>query len=359
MINDLASYVHSRDVRTKIEKILTCKGEKHFENKSEKFHALEARWAELCETLLMVVSAIQEDAERPADKSGSLEKAPDDPSVVFVVHGRNLEARDAVVRFLRAIQLSPLEWEQAKNLTRKASPSIPDVLDVAFGNAQAVVVLFTPDEIGKLREKYVVSDDTAEDKGPSAQVRPNVFFEAGMAFGRHADRSIIIKFGKCRPFTDISGITIISWDNSAKCRRKLVNALKRAGCPVRDDGEDWLSEGYVDLLELELQSSENTALSDSELGLVKEAKEILKVAINKSDRQISYIQGVSREFVADVEYDNNNPENRIRYISAFKDLMKKELVRHVAGVQYELTAEGCDVAKRLLELDKGTSPAEN
>ena len=39
---------------------------------------------------------------------------------VFVVHGRNAEARNAMFTFLRSIGLKPIEWDQAIALTGKA-----------------------------------------------------------------------------------------------------------------------------------------------------------------------------------------------------------------------------------------------
>src|SRR5881394_258804 len=58
-----------------------------------------------------------------------------DPRNVFVVHGRNVEARTALFRFLRSIGLRPLEWSHTIELTGKAAPYIGEILDVAFTNA--------------------------------------------------------------------------------------------------------------------------------------------------------------------------------------------------------------------------------
>jgi len=60
---------------------------------------------------------------------------------VFVVHGRNEAARRAVLRFLRSIDLNPIEWSEAVQLTGKSAPYIGEVLDAAFGAAQAILVL--------------------------------------------------------------------------------------------------------------------------------------------------------------------------------------------------------------------------
>ena len=71
---------------------------------------------------------------------------------VFVVHGRNDKARIGLFDFLRAIDLRPLEWSDAIALTGKGSPYVGEVLDAAFSNAHAVVVLFTPDDEVRLKD---------------------------------------------------------------------------------------------------------------------------------------------------------------------------------------------------------------
>ena len=75
-----------------------------------------------------------------------------DPRKVLVVHGRSEPARKGLFEFLRAIGLEPIEWSEAIQMTGQASPYIGDVRDVAFGAAQAVVVLQTPDDVAHLHE---------------------------------------------------------------------------------------------------------------------------------------------------------------------------------------------------------------
>ena len=43
---------------------------------------------------------------------------------VFVVHGRDFRARDALFELLRALDLSPIEWGDAVALTGKAAPYV-------------------------------------------------------------------------------------------------------------------------------------------------------------------------------------------------------------------------------------------
>jgi hypothetical protein len=73
------------------------------------------------------------------------------PKGGVLVHGRNKALSDAMFEFLRAIDLKPIEWDRAVELTEEAAPYIGQLLDTAFDHAQAVVVLMTPDEIAYLQ----------------------------------------------------------------------------------------------------------------------------------------------------------------------------------------------------------------
>lgn len=176
------------------------------------------------------------------NRKGELTSSPQpDRKRVFVVHGRNLTARDAMFGFLRAIALQPIEWSQAVAMTGEASPYVGTILDTAFGAAQAVVVLLTPDEITYLRSEYADENDPETRPGP--QARPNVLFEAGMAMGRDAKRTVLVQFGQIRPFTDVVGRHAVRLDNSVAMRKELAQRLATAGCTVDISGDSWLSAG--------------------------------------------------------------------------------------------------------------------
>jgi len=159
---------------------------------------------------------------------------------VFVIHGRDERLRAGVFSFLRAIGLEPQEWPHLLQLTRKSSPYVGEVLDAAFQHVQAVVVLLTPDEAVKLRE------DLRSEKGDSTlgmQPRPNVLFEAGMAFALQPDRTILVQIGDIRNISDIAGRHMVRMDNSHARRQELAEKLRIAGCAVNTTGFDWHSEG--------------------------------------------------------------------------------------------------------------------
>lgn len=164
-------------------------------------------------------------------------------TTVFVVHGRNVAARDAVFAFLRAIGLQPLEWSQALKATGKPSPYVGEILDAAFRTAAAVVVLLTPDDEAMLKPMFLVKHDPSYEKKLTGQARPNVLFEAGMAFGKDANSTVLVQIGDVRPFSDVAGRHVLHLNNSAASRSEFATRLANAGCNVNTTGQDWFNVG--------------------------------------------------------------------------------------------------------------------
>ncbi len=168
------------------------------------------------------------------------------PRVVFVVHGRNVKARDAMFTFLHSIGLYPLEWTEAIQATRKTSPYIGEILDAAFSIAQAIVVLMTPDDEARLRESFRSSGEPTHETELTPQARANVIFEAGMAMGRHLERTILVELGVLRPFSDIGGRHVVRINNTTQLRLELAKRLEAAGCPINLSGTGWHTAGDFD-----------------------------------------------------------------------------------------------------------------
>jgi predicted nucleotide-binding protein len=180
-----------------------------------------------------------------------MDKSAERPAVIWVVHGRNLEIRDAMFAFLRSIGLKPKEWSQAVNEAAKdtgqASPYIFGTLETVLSKCPVVVVLMTPDDEARLREPYRKADDPPYESDLTGQARPNVLFEAGMAMGVLRDRTILVEIGTMRPFTDIGGMLIVRLDNSSQKRQELAERLRKLGCPVETSGYDWHTAGNFEL----------------------------------------------------------------------------------------------------------------
>jgi predicted nucleotide-binding protein len=165
------------------------------------------------------------------------------PDVIFVIHGRNGALRNSMFEFLRAIGLKPLEFSQATSATEHGSPYVGQILDAAFSKAKAVVVLMTPDDEVRLKPEFQSDRDSMNEKQLTGQARPNVLFEAGMAMGRDASRTVLVEVGRLRPFSDIGGRHVIHLDNSTERRQDLAERLKSSGCAVDLSGRDWHKVG--------------------------------------------------------------------------------------------------------------------
>ena len=164
-------------------------------------------------------------------------------NTVFVVHGRNESARKAIFEFLRAIGLKPIEWNQAIKKTGSPSPYVGEILETAFREAASVVVLLTPDDEARLRKSLRKSKDPAFERKLTGQARLNVIFEAGMAFGRNPNSTVIIELGNLRPFSDIAGRHVVHLSNQVTTRQEFATKLANAGCNVDTSGTDWLTAG--------------------------------------------------------------------------------------------------------------------
>jgi predicted nucleotide-binding protein len=142
--------------------------------------------------------------------------------------------------FLRALGLEPVEWEQAVRETGKGAPYNREVVERLFVGTQAVIILLTGDEDVTLRTPFCQS--AGEDR-MRRQARGNVLFEAGMAFGLHPDRTIIVEIGQQDVPSDLVGLNAVRFDGSPEMRDKLKGRLVGARCEVKAAGDDWLRLG--------------------------------------------------------------------------------------------------------------------
>ncbi len=189
-----------------------------------------------------VVRAAIADLERGGRPAAS-GQTTSNPRSVFVVHGRNDALRVSLFTFLRALKLEPLEFSQAIRDTGKAAPYVGEILDSAFQQAQAVVVLLSPDDEVRLSEALWGPSEATIERTLQRQARPNVLFEAGMAFGTHADRTVLVEVGHVKPFSDLGGRHVVRLDDTPQKRQDLADRLELAGCPVDLSGHDWMTAG--------------------------------------------------------------------------------------------------------------------
>lgn len=147
------------------------------------------------------------------------------PARVFVIHGRDMAAVDELTRFLDRLGLEHTKFQEVDNL--RANAFIADIVVDGIKNANVVIGLFTPDEVAALY------DGAGQYMRESArwQARPNVLFEAGVAWGIGREKVILATLGAdVRLFSDVNGINIVRLDEESGPRSmvaKMENILGR------------------------------------------------------------------------------------------------------------------------------------
>ena len=295
-------------------------------------------------------------APSPKQQPRPMEGARD----IFVVHGRNLKARDALFDFLRAIDLHPLEWSEAVQATGKASPYIGEILDAAFSRAHAVIVLLTPDDEARLSKHLQAEGDPPHETELTGQARPNVLFEAGMAMAGNQDRTVLVELGRLRPFSDVAGRHAIRLDNSSQLRQELAQRLKLAGCPVNLDGTDWHTAGdfesAIKLLDLEVANPVVNETREEPIDEQSQLSEDAKELLIEARKDCAGIIMVGKMMVGKMIYTNGkrfgeqgNRRSEARWEQAIEDLFEEGLIDDPAGTGsvFKLTHRGYQLVDSL------------
>jgi predicted nucleotide-binding protein len=94
-----------------------------------------------------------------------------------------------------------------------------------------------------MKDKFLKRGDPPHERKLTGQPRQNVLFEAGMAFGRHPDNTILVEVGKLRPISDLVGRHVVRLTDSIASRHQLLVKLRAVGCSVDDTGDDWQTAG--------------------------------------------------------------------------------------------------------------------
>jgi predicted nucleotide-binding protein len=165
---------------------------------------------------------------------------------IFVVHGRDTKLNEDIFGFLRAIGINPKEWSQAIKDAKGANPNVGEVIHNAMKQVQGVLVVFSPDEEAKLRTKFCSDRDKKYGANKlEPQARPNVIFEAGLALGAHADKTLLVQVGDIREISDIAGKHILHLSDHPASRKELAQRLAtKLKFKVDTSGTSWLSDSF-------------------------------------------------------------------------------------------------------------------
>lgn len=212
-------------------------------------HPLEAKLARMVETIRGAIgtrASSSTGASAKLDRSARPGEAPGvttgDKTKVFIIHGRNVAARNAVEQFVRCLGLVPLDFDQV-SADLGGSPFVGEVVRKGLELAHGIVALFTPDEFAALDSIFRSSGDRGADS-QRWQARPNVIFEAGMAFGMSRERTVLVTLGgEVSLFSDVAGIHTVRLDNHVDSRKKLRQRLIGMHCAVDQRTDAWTEPG--------------------------------------------------------------------------------------------------------------------
>ncbi|MFA5922666.1 MAG: nucleotide-binding protein [Methylococcaceae bacterium] len=179
----------------------------------------------------------------PAKEAKPVSLAEERKRQVFVVYGRDREFHAEVCLFLRALKLEPLEWNRIVEATGKGAPTIFEIIEKGFSMAGAAIVLLTPDDEARLRPHFHQPQDPSHEKELTPQPRPNVLFEAGLAMAKFRDKTILVRTGQVRPFSDIAGMHLLDLDNDIRSRDHFAKRLQNCGLKVERDNTYWQEAG--------------------------------------------------------------------------------------------------------------------
>jgi len=282
---------------------------------------------------------------------GTPRSSPEHPELVFVIHGRQLLAD--FHSFL--LGLKPLEWSQARKLTSKTNPFTWEIVDTALTEAGAIVALFHTGRRSGLRQHLLTEHDSSLERQYMSQPRQNVLFEAGVAYGRAPDRTVLIRVGALRPMSDLAGHHVIQFDDSAESRQAVADALRTAGCPVDTTGSDWYRAGTFSLPERQSRLGDEVADSKES----KQARDVaarlllLKIRVRGSSELTNAARTVSDIHSLFAQYPIYlNPEN-VTFLEKYAEDFQNKV--HFSPTRVpELHELRADIEK--LHIDFGATP---
>ena len=137
---------------------------------------------------------------------------------VFVIHGRDNEAKETVARFLTRLDLTPVILHEQPNQGRTIIEKFERNAQVKFA-----VALLTPDDVGALKD---------DEKNLKPRARQNVVFELGYFLGRLGrERVCALTKGNVEIPSDYDGVVYISLDDGG-WKIDLIRELKNVGFGV-------------------------------------------------------------------------------------------------------------------------------
>ncbi|HEX8700647.1 MAG TPA: nucleotide-binding protein [Myxococcaceae bacterium] len=159
-------------------------------------------------------------SQKAAKKSAAVMAVSE--SSVFIVHGHDDGARDAVARFVEKLGLEAVILHEQPNKGRTIIEKFEAHAAVGFA-----IVLLTPDDVGAQKSKAA---------SLSPRARQNVVFELGYFIGKLGrERVCALHKEEVELPSDFSGVVYVKMDDAGGWRLKLAQEMKAAKLPAKFD----------------------------------------------------------------------------------------------------------------------------
>lgn len=182
----------------------------------------------LCKAQALIESIIEQIEEywpddkptlAPAANTVGTSEAPVASSCVFIVHGHDQGAKDAMARFVERVGLKPVILSEQPSRSRTIIEKFE-----ANSNVSYAIALLTGDDIGGNQD---------DDGTMRPRARQNVIFELGFFIGKLGrDRVCALTKGDPEIPSDYSGVVYIPMDEGDAWQGKLFKELKTAGFDI-------------------------------------------------------------------------------------------------------------------------------
>ena len=170
-------------------------------------------------SMLEEIKEYWEDEHQTPPSSAAQEEERTNTKEVFVIHGRDNEAKETVARFLEKLGLTSVILHEQPNLGRT-------IIEKFEQHAQQVgfaVALLTPDDVGALK---------GDEKSLKPRARQNVILEFGYFIGRLGRNQVCaLTKGEVEIPSDYAGVVYIPLDDGG-WKMDLIRELQNAGYDV-------------------------------------------------------------------------------------------------------------------------------
>ncbi|MBL7260659.1 TIR domain-containing protein [Paractinoplanes lichenicola] len=258
--------------------------------------------------------------------------------IVAVAYGRDLHAKDAVETLISDLGLVPLSFDQAIMRAAGGLPNTWDAVQSLFEGVQAVVVVFTPDDLAITHPDLWRGEADAFYAG---QPRQNVLIETGMAISALPEKTVLARIGEVRQATNLDGLNVVDLATPGGARR-LANFLQRAGCAIDQGRLENANLPNIEQIAAEARSREKEPVY-SERGI-----SIFEAARLAGLRDIEYRSGVAKSLPPDSFYKRADVELAISGVTASLTFQTLD------DVVLELLRRDPPVSVKVLVLDPDT-----